>query len=80
MEITFDAEESDMVQAALRSYCSDLRMEIVDTDNPEFRRKLRHERELLEGVLRKLDDTLVSGDSNPADLTVTVRYVGVWTR
>jgi hypothetical protein len=56
MEIHLSPEESDALRSSLRSYISDLRMEIVDTDNPEFRRLLRGERTVLESVLSRLDD------------------------
>jgi hypothetical protein len=56
MEIHLSPEESAALGAALRSYVSDLRMEIVDTDNPQFRRVLRGERTVLESVIARLDD------------------------
>jgi hypothetical protein len=56
MEIHLSPEESDALRSALRSYMSDLRMEIVDTDNPEFRRVLRGERSVLESVLARLGE------------------------
>jgi hypothetical protein len=49
-------EESDALRSSLRTYISDLRMEIADTDNPEFRRVLRGERSVLESVLSRLED------------------------
>jgi hypothetical protein len=57
MDVSLSEEESIMVQRALRSYLSDLRMEIVDTDNPQYRRDLRDERAALESALAKLDGT-----------------------
>src|SRR5688572_7011400 len=55
MDVELTAEESAALQAALRSYLSDLRVEIADTDNPEYKRTLRAEREALERALAKLD-------------------------
>ena len=72
MDLQLDAEESASMLAALRSYCGDLRMEIVDTDNPAYKRDLKHEHELLLRVLDKLDHAPV-----PAD--VAVRFIAVWS-
>jgi hypothetical protein len=55
VDVELTLEESTVIQQALRTYCSDLRMEIVDTDNPAYRRELKGERSILEGVLAKLD-------------------------
>jgi hypothetical protein len=78
MEVALSVEESTALQQALRSYISDLRMEIVDTDNPEFRRGLRHERETLEAVVAKLDDAAASSEERDAEGRVIVRLVSVW--
>ena len=76
MEIELTAEESAAVQAALRRYVSDLRMEIVDTDNPEYKRSLRGEREALESALTKLD---ASSTTQPDERRGgTVRVVRMW--
>lgn len=56
MDMELNAEESRALREAIRSYCSDLRMEIVDTDNASYKRGLRDERAKLESVLTKLDD------------------------
>jgi hypothetical protein len=84
MDVTLDREESACMQAALRSYCSDLRMEIADTDNPDYRRKLRHEREVLERAIAKLDGaaeaTQVATGTDGEPTGMVVRFVGVWTR
>lgn len=40
MDIELSKQESAAIRQALDTYCSDLRMEIVDTDNPAFRRGL----------------------------------------
>ena len=54
MDIELTQEESEAVQKALRSYLSELRMEITDTDNPEYKRELRDERSNLESAVVKL--------------------------
>ncbi len=53
------------MQAALRTYLSDLRMEIRDTDNPGYKRGLRSEREALESALAKLDGGSHAGTTTP---------------
>jgi hypothetical protein len=54
MDVELTQEESEAVRQALQSYLSDLRMEITDTDNPEYRRTLRAERAHLESAVAKL--------------------------
>ena len=77
MDIELTPEESAAVQAALRRYVSDLRMEIVDTDNPDYKRTLREEREALESALTKLD-AQSHGGSSTADLASDVRVIRIW--
>lgn len=55
MDVALTEEESAALQKALHSYLSDLRSEIADTDNRQFRDGLKHEREVLEAVVAKLD-------------------------
>jgi hypothetical protein len=76
MEIELTADESTAVQTALRRYVSDLRMEIVDTDNPMYKRSLQQERTALESALGKLD----ASAANDATTTPvgTVRLVRLW--
>jgi hypothetical protein len=54
MELRLDANEATMLAEVLERYLSDLRVEITDTDNPNYRRELRDEREGLEAVLTRL--------------------------
>jgi hypothetical protein len=77
MDIELSAAESQVLQQALRSYLSDLRMEIVDTDDPGFKRGLRDERAALESILAKLDDAASSG-TRDAEGRPVVRVVAVW--
>ena len=79
MEIALTAEESAALQHALRVYNSDLRMEIVDTDNPGYRRELKAERTTLDSVIAKLDAAAGSSDLRDAEGRVIVRMIGVWT-
>ena len=79
MEITLTTEESGALQKALRTYSADLRMEIVDTDNPGYRRELRSEREVLESIVAKLDAAARTSGLRDSTGQVVVRMVGVWT-
>jgi hypothetical protein len=80
MHVELTVEESNALRQAVERYCSDLRMEIVDTDNPEFRRGLRTERSLLESVLAKLDAGVAGSDERDSDGRVVVRVVSVWSQ
>lgn len=55
MDVSLTTAESAAVRKALHSYLRDLRMEIVDTDNPAYKRELKEERGLLESTLERLD-------------------------
>jgi len=79
MEIVLTSEESEALQQALRTYCAELRMEIRDTDNPSFRRGLKHERELLEHVVQKLDSAAAESELSDEDGRMVVRVVTVWS-
>lgn len=79
MEVVLSKEESEALQIALKSYCSELRMEISDTDNASFRRLLRHERELLEHVVGKLDAAAAESDLSDDGERMIVRVVSVWS-
>ncbi len=80
MDLRLDAEESAVMLAALRSYSSDLRMEIVGADNPAYKRDLRHEREVLERALAKLDDAEARvADDGEGGARTSVRFVAVWS-
>lgn len=61
MELHLDPEEATTLAAVLDRYLSDLRMEIIDTDNPDFKRQLKAEQHVLENVLARL----TSGDARP---------------
>jgi hypothetical protein len=53
--VELSTEESAAVRKALAEYLGELRMEISNTDNAEFRRGLQAERTALESALSKLD-------------------------
>ena len=56
MELSFDLEEAALLREVVATYLSDLRMEIVDTDNAAFRRDLRTRERILRAVQARLDD------------------------
>lgn len=78
MEVSLTPEESAVVRKALRSYLSDLRAEIVDTDNPSYKRGLREERASLEAAVAKLDDASRGQDPVTVTAARTVRIVDMW--
>jgi len=54
--LTLTAPEAAALKLALKSYITGLRSEIGHTERYEFREELKHERALLEGVLRRLGE------------------------
>ena len=48
-------EEIQLLEETLEYDLSELRMEIVDTDRLEFKSALKHRKELLMGILGKLE-------------------------
>ncbi len=62
MELTLDSEETAALAAALRTYISDLRMEVVDTE----RKRLRDELKRREVLLTSIAGRLHSGAPAPA--------------
>jgi hypothetical protein len=79
MDVELDAEQSAAVRKALKTYLSDLRMEIVDTDNPAYRRDLREERASLEAAMEKLDAAAAKADHRDENGNVVVRWVSIWS-
>lgn len=79
MDVQLTAEESDAMQKALRTYCSDLRMEIVDTDNAAYKRDLKEERAVLESALTKLDHAAAHAEERDPDGRVVIRMVSLWS-
>ncbi len=49
-------EQAEILKETLSSYLSDLRMEIVDTDNSEFREKLKKKKKVLNETLAMLKE------------------------
>ena len=50
-------EEKDILAEVLENDISDLRMEITDTDNKDFREALKKQKEVLKNVLETLRQT-----------------------
>lgn len=53
-QINLTTDEVGMLRDILNHYLSDLRMEVVDTDNLDFREKLKQEEAFLIRVLQQL--------------------------
>jgi hypothetical protein len=54
-QITLEPEEAQYLAQALRSYISDLRMEVAGTDSYDFREALKKQEAVLNHVLAQLD-------------------------
>ena len=55
MDLQLTTEEAAFTSEVLTAYRGDLRMEISQTDNPEYRRGLRHKEELVNTLLAKVN-------------------------
>ena len=85
MEVLLAPEETETLLEVLRSYSADLRMEIVDTDNPIYKRPLKHQREVIDTIVQKLQsatspDAAAPPASEAVDPSarVSLRVVAVW--
>jgi len=56
MELSLGEDERELLQQVVSSAFRDLRMEIADTDNAEYRAGLRERRSVLESILFQLDN------------------------
>ncbi len=56
LQISLNAEDSELLHRILASYLSDLRVEIADTDLEGFKESLKSEEELIKRLLRKIED------------------------
>ena len=54
IELDLSEEETETLKEVLESYLSDLRMEIADTDNYDFREMLKARKALLIRVVKAL--------------------------
>lgn len=53
--LNLNQEQRETLQESLNSYLSDLRLEIADTDNHDFREQLKHKEVVLKDVLAMLE-------------------------
>jgi hypothetical protein len=59
MRIELTESQARVLEEILQSAMSDMRMEIADTDNSDFKAKLRSEKEVLQAIL----DQVTAGHS-----------------
>jgi hypothetical protein len=57
IQLNLTGEERDILREALRSYLSDLRMEIADTERKEMRENLKNEERVLKKIIEALKPT-----------------------
>jgi len=55
MDLHLDESEAHLLREVLASYMKELRGEIIDTDNSEYKRTLRKERDQLDAIAARLD-------------------------
>ena len=53
-DVSLNEEELIVLRDVLESYLSDLRMEVADTDNYDFRQELKQKEKCLKGILQKI--------------------------
>jgi hypothetical protein len=76
MQLHLTDHEAHLLRQVLDSYLKELRGEIVDTDNPGFRRELRGERDALMAIA----DRLVTNPSlAPSAIVKMVQVTAVLT-
>ena len=76
MQLTLSAHEAHLLRQLVPSYLKELRGEIVDTDNPGYRRELREERDSLIAIAARLDE---QPHLEPSTITKMVRVTAVLT-
>ena len=54
-QLTLGTEETKVLAETLRSFLSDLRMEVSHTDSYDFREMLKRREEVLGGILAELE-------------------------
>lgn len=54
VELRLSEEEAMVLRRVLDSYVSDLRMEVSNTHVLEFRERLKHEEDVLKGLMQRL--------------------------
>lgn len=58
LNLGFTPEERDFVLDILKNYESDFRMEITDTSTPEYRKELKEQEMMLNGIIEKLQKAM----------------------
>ena len=61
MDLSLTKEEAEVLHEALEGYLSDLSMEIADTENMDFREKLKRRREVLQALRNRLAEKASGG-------------------
>ncbi|MGO9062349.1 MAG: hypothetical protein ACLQU2_34060 [Candidatus Binataceae bacterium] len=54
VRVELTADEAEDLRAIMEDYLSDLRMEIVDTDSPDFRENLKKRRDFVGKLIGQL--------------------------
>ncbi|MGE5443480.1 MAG: hypothetical protein ACM3SR_02635 [Ignavibacteriales bacterium] len=55
IQIELTSEKAEMLREIISTYLSDLRMEIADTENMNFRENLKKKEEFLNELLQRLE-------------------------
>lgn len=55
MQSTISTEELEILTDVLKEYLTDLRSEILDTDDYEYKQGLKHKEEVLRVILAKME-------------------------
>lgn len=55
MELTLQQSEAELLLRILRQYLSDLRMEIADTEQYEFRQGLKQDEAIIKDLIGRLE-------------------------
>ncbi|MGB8857736.1 MAG: hypothetical protein WCC60_00695 [Ilumatobacteraceae bacterium] len=76
MQLNLSDQEAHLLRQVLDSYLKELRGEIVDTDNPAYRRDLREERDTLVSITERL---AANPTLSPSTITRMVRVTAVLT-
>lgn len=76
MQLHLNDDEAHLLREVLRSYLKELRGEIVDTDNAEYKRNLKRERDSLVAIAGRLEE---SPQGDEPTITGVLRVTAVWT-
>jgi hypothetical protein len=55
MDLTFSAEDFELLKTVLERYVSNLRMEIADTDNLDWRKSMHADEDRAKAILARLE-------------------------